>query len=290
MVSVVIPAYNRAKVVGRAIESCLNQTYRDIEVIVVDDGSSDNTKEVVEAIDDERLSYVYQDNAGACAARNHGIEMAKGEYIAFQDSDDEWHTDKIEKQMAALIENNADFVFCGFIKVNSNGQRNNIPENIKPQFYKQKELIYESIVSTQTIFGKASAVKDVMFDEAMPRMQDYDFIIRASSCYSIYCVPEYLVNVFEQPDSITASKKQYQKRLEITEKLLRKYPEYREQYPKWNIKMLKIMAHCQVMLGEDAGEVLKEINSIEPSAGNKIKLILNKFGMLKSILTFREEK
>lgn len=290
MVSVVIPAYNRAKVICRAIESCLNQTYEDIEVIVVDDGSSDNTKEVIAAIDDNRLRYIYQDNAGACAARNRGIELAQGEYIAFQDSDDEWHTDKLEKQMAALTEMKADFVFCGFIKTYSNGQKEKIPENITSRMYEQQELLYESIVSTQTIVGKSSAVRGVMFDESMPRMQDYDFIIRASSEYNIYCVAKYLVNVYEQNDSITASKRQYKKRLEVTEKLLNKYPDYREKYPEWNIKMLKIVAHCQVMLGEDASRTLTKINHFEFSFNNKLKLILNKMGLLRLVLLLRENR
>lgn len=290
MVSVVIPTYNRAKVISRAIESCLNQTYTDLEVIVVDDGSSDNTKEVIAAISDVRLRYVYQNNAGACAARNHGIELAQGEYIAFQDSDDEWRADKLEKQMAALTETEADFVFCGFIKTYLNEKSEKIPGNIISRMYGQQELLYESIVSTQTIVGKSSAVRSVMFDESMPRMQDYDFIIRASSKYSIYCLAEYLVNVYEQGDSITASKRQYKKRLEVTEKLLNKYPDYREKYPEWNIKMLKIIAHCQVMMEEDASETLKKIKYLDFSFSNEIKYIMNKMGILRLVLLFKEMK
>lgn len=290
MVSVVIPAYNRAKVIRRAIESCLNQTYKDIEVIVVDDGSSDGTKEVIATIDDNRLRYVYQDNAGACAARNRGIELAQGEYIAFQDSDDEWHADKLEKQMATLIEMKADFVFCGFIKTYSNGQKEKIPENITSRMYEQQELLYESIVSTQTIVGKSSAVRAVMFDESMPRMQDYDFIIRASSEYNVYCVAEYLANVYEQDDSITASKRQYKKRLEVTEKLLNKYPGYREKYPEWNIKMLKIVAHCQVMLGEDANQILGDIWNETHNMKDFVKRILYTCGMLKMMMYISEKR
>ena len=94
MVSIIIPTYNRADKLKAAIMSVLNQTYCDLELIIVDDGSTDDTKNVVANIDDNRLRYVYQKNAGACVARNNGIEEAHGDYIAFHDSDDVWHLDK----------------------------------------------------------------------------------------------------------------------------------------------------------------------------------------------------
>lgn len=88
MISVVIPTYNRAKLIARSIESVLNQTYKDIEIIVVDDGSEDNTEEVVLNIKDDRIRFFRMKcNQGACAARNKGISMATGEYVAFQDRD-----------------------------------------------------------------------------------------------------------------------------------------------------------------------------------------------------------
>ena len=112
MISVVLPSYNRAHILPRAIESILGQTYKDIELIIVDDGSSDNTAEVVGSFSDSRIVYVRQENAGACAARNNGIAHARGDYIAFQDSDDIWHQDKLEKQLATLQNTGADIVFC----------------------------------------------------------------------------------------------------------------------------------------------------------------------------------
>ena len=100
-VSVVIPAYNYAHFVGEAIESVLAQTYEDFEVLVIDDGSTDNTREVVQAyVDkDNRVRYVYKDNAGLSAARNTGIEIATGAYIAFLDADDLWTCEKLERTM-----------------------------------------------------------------------------------------------------------------------------------------------------------------------------------------------
>ena len=105
LISVVLPTYNRARCLSRSINSVLNQTFSNLELIIVDDGSTDNTRELVESFSDPRIRYIYQENAGACAARNHGINEALGTYIAFQDSDDEWRKDKLEIQLNALIKN-----------------------------------------------------------------------------------------------------------------------------------------------------------------------------------------
>ena len=91
-VTVVIPTYNRAHLIKDAVESVLNQTYQDFELIVIDDGSTDNTREVL-AVYKDKLTYIYQENQGRSSARNHGIELAQGEYIAFLDSDDVWFPD-----------------------------------------------------------------------------------------------------------------------------------------------------------------------------------------------------
>src|SRR5436309_1568471 len=101
LVSVVIPTYNRAAIVGRAIESALRQTYANLELVVVDDGSSDNTRAIVEGFG-ARVRYLYQENAGVTAARNLAMRVARGEFLAFLDSDDLWQPWRIESQVAAL--------------------------------------------------------------------------------------------------------------------------------------------------------------------------------------------
>lgn len=101
-VSVIIPTYNRAKFVTKAIDSVLAQTYKDYEIIVVDDGSTDNTKEALEPYMD-KITYIYQENEGVSAARNKGIKVARDEWIAFLDSDDEWLPEKLAVQMGAVL-------------------------------------------------------------------------------------------------------------------------------------------------------------------------------------------
>ncbi len=109
MISVIIPTYNRKEKLAKCIESVLGQSYREIEAIVVDDASADGTQELFREISDERLKYYrYETNRGACYARNYGAERAEGEFLAFQDSDDIWHAEKLEKQYRYLCSEGAD--------------------------------------------------------------------------------------------------------------------------------------------------------------------------------------
>ena len=101
LVSVIIPTYNRATLVSRAIKSVFNQTYTNYEIIVVDDGSTDNTQAVLKDYSD-RIKYIYQENAGVSAARNRGIKEAKGKWVAFLDSDDIWMPAKLSRQVEIL--------------------------------------------------------------------------------------------------------------------------------------------------------------------------------------------
>lgn len=102
LVSVVMPCYNYASFVGDAVDSVLSQTYKNIELIIINDGSTDDTKEILEAITDSRVTVLHIENSGVSAARNKGIELAKGQFIAFIDADDLWSPDKIQLQVQAF--------------------------------------------------------------------------------------------------------------------------------------------------------------------------------------------
>jgi len=101
-ISVVIPTFNRADLILKAIESVLKQTYKASEIIVIDDGSNDETKKIIENYD---IKYFYQRNSGVSSARNKGIKVAKYDWIAFLDSDDTWREDKLQKQVDFHIKN-----------------------------------------------------------------------------------------------------------------------------------------------------------------------------------------
>lgn len=125
MISVIIPTYNRDQLIRNAVQSVINQTYTNWELIIVDDGSTDKTREVVsEYIEkDPRIRYFYKENGGQGSARNLGIRESKGDYIAFLDSDDEWEKTKLEKQIKILENNsNVDFCYTADKQINQNGQ------------------------------------------------------------------------------------------------------------------------------------------------------------------------
>lgn len=226
MVSVIIPSYNRADKIKPAVESVLNQTYADLELIVVDDGSKDNTREVIESIDDPRVRYVYQENAGACAARNNGINYAKGEYIAFHDSDDIWHKDKLENQMDALLKNDADIVCCRLIKKYSDGKTMLKPEQMKQGFMNPVTNLFG--IGTQTIVAKRKVFEEFKFDSDFPCFQECELLYRATEKFSLYCLDDGLVDYFVGSDSISSN---HTKKYQASRMFLNKHPEIIKKYP-----------------------------------------------------------
>lgn len=204
MISVIIPTYNRRALTLRAIESVLKQTCADLECIVVDDASTDDTAPHVRRIADPRVRYVrLEKNGGACAARNAGMVLAKGAYIAFQDSDDVWHPEKLEKQLALIESTGSDVVVCAMRRISEDGAETVFPSGRKAGDLSVDTLLQENLCSTQCILGRAEVLKAVGFDPDMPRLQDWDMILRAAAEYRVYYHPEALCDVYLQPDSIS---------------------------------------------------------------------------------------
>ena len=203
MISVVLPAYNRRNTVRKAVESVLNQTERDIECIVVDDASTDDTAGGLTEINDSRLRIIrLTENSGACHARNVGVQAAKGEYIAFQDSDDCFHPDKLERQLAFLKETGADVVFCGMNRI-CGQQTEAFPAYVPDKCINRIDLLEANLASTQCIFGKAEAFRNTPFDEDMPRLQDWALMLELAKKYIVRGEATPLVDVYVQPDSLS---------------------------------------------------------------------------------------
>lgn len=204
-VSIILPTYNRAHLVGRSIQSILVQSYEDFELIVVDDASSDNTKEVVKGMHDPRIRYItYQVNRGASYARNVGIKEAKGIYIAFQDSDDEWMTQKLEKQMEIFVTapDDVGVVYCDMIKINEKESRERYwhsPLVIDGRLIHPETLDYQvarlGIVSA--IIKKECFETIGLFDESMSKYEDLDLFIRLSKKYRFIHLPTPLVKYYD---------------------------------------------------------------------------------------------
>jgi glycosyltransferase involved in cell wall biosynthesis len=220
LVSVIIPTYNREKTIGRAIRSVLAQTYENLELIVVDDGSTDNTCSIVEKFDDPRLRYVpFAQNRGASAARNEGLRLATGEFIAFQDSDDEWLCDKIEAQIDAARQLGAGPVAVFHMKVVYGRDENRVYGNgrvccvpIIPDGGSQEDYIKltheRNLMSPQTLLFSRSCLSEVGgFDPLLKNSVDWDFSLRLVYAARVCFIAEPLVMTYIQPDSISTIKK-----------------------------------------------------------------------------------
>lgn len=230
MVSVIIPTYNRGATIERAILSVLEQTYQDFEIIIVDDNSNDNTEEVVKKINDNRIKYIRNNiNKGANESRNIGVAEAKGEYIAFQDSDDEWMKEKLEIQLKALAETNSDVVASGFFRYEDDGTVSTIPEKVIRDEEISKQIMFGNFISTQTVLGKKHCFVEEKFDSSFPRMQDWELMIRISRVYKVHYINDQLANVYIQSNSIS---KDNTKGIKALKMLLDKYKDFYSENPK----------------------------------------------------------
>jgi glycosyltransferase involved in cell wall biosynthesis len=199
-VSVIIPTYNRGYIVGRAIQSVLDQTYQGFEIVVVDDGSKDNTEEVVKGLNDKRVRYIkHERNEGLPAARNTGIKATKSEYVAFQDSDDEWLPEKLGKQMVAFrtASSNIGVVYTAFLRIEG-GKKTYIPSPEVPQ---KEGDIYGSLLRGNFVAAPAAVVrrecfaKAGVFEEGIPCFEDWELWLRISKYYHFKCIDEPLLIV-----------------------------------------------------------------------------------------------
>ena len=214
-VSVIIPTYNRAHLIERSIRSVLDQTYQDFELIVVDDGSTDNTEEIVARFDDDRIRYIRrnQSSGSPAAPTNTGIKAARGEYIAIQDSDDEWLPGKLEKQMRVFDNASArvGIVYTDMWRVSEDGKKKYWHS---PRIMPEESIVYRDAlgyrvmyIGTQTLVVKGECFsKAGLFDEKLPNFIDTELLIRMSRYYYFYHIEEPLVNYFATASSISLNR------------------------------------------------------------------------------------
>ena len=204
-VSVILPTYNRAHLLDRAIRSVLDQTYQDFELIVVDDGSSDNTEEVVTNFTDPCIRYLrHEQNRGAAAARNTGIRVAQGEYIAFLDSDDGWLPGKLEKQMKVFgsASSKVGIVYTDMWRIGQDGVRRYWHSS---RIMPEDGIIYDHLIGDRltgismpsVVIRRECFARAGMFDEEFSRLIDRDLFIRLSRRFYFYHIAEALVNYYE---------------------------------------------------------------------------------------------
>jgi len=198
-VSVVIPTYNYGRFLAEAIESSLGQTEKPLEVIVVDDGSTDNTDEVARSFGDH-VRYIRQENLGVCAARNRGVAESRGELVAFSDADDSWVATKLEKQTALFdVDPEIGLVHCGMRDFDGEtGEQGELQMAGKDGWVADDLLLWEEPVIVGpggTIMVSRKAFDDVGgFDTRLKVGEDWDFCYRVARQYKVGFVREPLVN------------------------------------------------------------------------------------------------
>jgi glycosyltransferase involved in cell wall biosynthesis len=206
--SVIIPAFNRRPFLETAVRSVLEQTCRGLELIVIDDGSTDGTREMVSSIDDNRLRYVYQSNRGVSHARNRGLEISSGHFIAFLDSDDRWVPEKLEKTLTC-IKQSPDIRIFHTEEVWYRGDRllNQKKKHRKPSGAVYRNALPLCCISISTaVIGKNVFESIGAFDENMKACEDYDFWLRATNRYRVKLIPEELtIKDGGRPDQLSSS-------------------------------------------------------------------------------------
>lgn len=196
LISIIIPTFNRSQVLLRAINSVLNQTHKDFELIIIDDGSTDQTYDLLLAlINDEKIKYFKSENSGVSAARNLGVKHSVGEYITFLDSDDEWLPHKLFDQINFLkLETEHRIVFGEEIWI-----RNGVRVNQKKIHQKSggsifKECVQQCFIAPSSVLMERSLFLEMNgFNEEFLVCEDYDLWLRISSLYKIGFIPHPII-------------------------------------------------------------------------------------------------
>lgn len=223
IVSVIIPTYNRADVLFRAIESVRNQGFQQIEIIVIDDGSTDNTYDLLmQKVPEARI--IRQQNQGPAVARNRGLQIASGKYIAFLDSDDEWLTSSLKERVdfleafAGVDMVFSDFeIYCGdvcvlasFLRSQKVWQKVRLTEKLPNCFLVENffecQLIQPIVQTSSVVIRRAALGNEVCFDETLMVAEDWEFWLRFGTKHDVVVVDKILVKKYIQNDNLVENR------------------------------------------------------------------------------------
>ena len=208
-VSIIVPTCNRASMLVRAVESVLAQTFTDFELIIVDDGSSDDTPQVVASLGDPRIkSLRHSLSRGPAAARNTGIASARGQYLAFLDDDDEFLPTKVEQQVRSLdaASEEVGLVYAWWAYVGPTGEITGVRCPTVEGYLFDEALMLRLILGIGSTSMIRASVIDVIgdFDEALARCEDLDFICRLSKHFRVALVPRTLTKLYKGHSQLSA--------------------------------------------------------------------------------------
>jgi glycosyltransferase involved in cell wall biosynthesis len=191
-ISVIIPTYNRSALVRETVNSVLRQTFSDFELFVIDDGSTDNTREVINSLNDSRLKYIYQNNSGVSSARNLGIKIARGQFICFLDSDDLWPENFLQTMIKKLQDNpQYGAAYCMRTRLFEDG-------STQPSYQKEffcsgqvtRNLFEKTFIQTSAICFRKNILEGLFFDESLTNGEDVDLWLRVSTRAKFLFVPD----------------------------------------------------------------------------------------------------
>lgn len=210
LVSVIIPTFNRKEMVARAIESVLDQSYNNLELIVIDDGSSDGTREFLKKYcTDKRFNYYYQENKGQSAARNLGISNSRGEYIALLDSDNYWIKEKLKEQIEYIgVKKEYDILYSEVFLVDQQGDV--INKNHSKRFLGNilLKLLQCNFVTNNTVLVKKKCFEEMGgFDEDLRYAEDYDLWLRFATRYRFIYHPMAVTYYYCEGDRLSSNEK-----------------------------------------------------------------------------------
>jgi glycosyltransferase involved in cell wall biosynthesis len=287
MVSAIITTHNREDLLPRAINSVMTQTYKELELIVVSDGSKDGTDKLMgQYSNDKRINYIsYYPGKGGNYARNIGIEAAKGEFIAFLDDDDEWLPTKIEKQMELMnADHEVGLVYTG---INCIYVNEGIKYTFKPTSRGDlsKEILFQNCIgSTSSVMLRKSLCKDCMFDENLQALQDFDLWIKVLQGCKADVVVEPMVNYYNYRNQIQVSSSTA-KYVQATDYINKKYSDLfarlsPQEYKQKQINDIMLLGN-KAMRNNSPSEARKfflEAFEIRPSVSPIVSWLLSFFG------------
>ncbi|MGC8121911.1 glycosyltransferase [Marinobacter sp. VGCF2001] len=246
LISIITPTYNRERTIAQAVESVLAQSYERWELLIIDDGSEDGTREQLSGyLDDARVQYHFQENQGQSVARNRGLRYARGEYICFLDSDDLWVPEKLERQEALMkAYPDVDVLHSDEIMIDEQGHELSRKNMRRYSGKIARQMLVDNSVSINTVMARRECF-DAMggFSGRYGVADDYDIWLRFSSRYTFFYVPEYWGYYRVMPDQISSNKV---RRFEANESIILDFIKaYGEVLEPWEIRWGLARFYCR---------------------------------------------
>jgi len=249
-VTVVLPTRNRAEVLPRAMRSVLAQTVADLELLVVDDGSTDDTERVVNGFADNRVRYLRNTgNHGVGAARNAGIQAARAPLIAFQDSDDEWRIGKLARQLAAMDVDRADVVCGGYVVLARGGAVRYCGADARMQAgdWTAGNILDFRFIAPTWLARRTALDEAGLFDEALPNLEDWELAFRLFRAGRVVALDEPLLVKHGSADGLNMD---LSARIRSLERILTKHQGLWHGHPRARARLQRMLGHSQCLAGQ----------------------------------------